>query len=302
LITVHDLGFVYGDLKPENIVITERDHIKLTDFGACRPYTPEAAQLLRESRNAIASLRNGDWREQPADERLTVQVSDDTDGVNTAGVDTSAGATEDLAEQDNRVEGTPAYLPPEVLNGAKPDVLTDAWSLGCTMHFCLFGRPPLFGEQEQVVQQLVRFTSASPDSNPMFGPRDNTSDEAKELIQSLLTVDPSQRMSVKVAVSASFFTAHNVNVTELHFGPAVPLAKGGIEPQPDAEWARRQFSKIWSPMPQEFNFYATASALDAIAETSFERDAGFFPTSGVASLQHRSQQQQQQQLPAVMER
>lgn len=184
----------------------------------------------------------------------------------------------DEAGNDNRVEGTPAYLPPEVLSGGKPDVLTDAWSLGCTIYFCLFGRPPLFGEQEQVVQQMVRFTAAN--SNSLFGQNgDGISVEAKQLIQSLLVVDPEQRLSAKGAVNDKFFTNHDVSVAALHFGPAVQLAKGAVAPQPDAEWARRQFSKIWSPMPQEFNFQGTVGSLDAISETNFERDAGFFPTS-----------------------
>ncbi len=37
--SIHDAGFVYGDLKPENIVLTTTGHAKLTDFGAVRPLT-----------------------------------------------------------------------------------------------------------------------------------------------------------------------------------------------------------------------------------------------------------------------
>jgi serine/threonine protein kinase len=39
LSSIHDKGFVYGDLKPENIVLTTTGHAKLTDFGAVRPLT-----------------------------------------------------------------------------------------------------------------------------------------------------------------------------------------------------------------------------------------------------------------------
>lgn len=37
--SIHKQGFVYGDLKPENIVLTSSGHAKLTDFGAVRPVT-----------------------------------------------------------------------------------------------------------------------------------------------------------------------------------------------------------------------------------------------------------------------
>eukprot|EP00601_Ochromonadales_sp_CCMP2298_P017581 CAMPEP_0173241834 /NCGR_PEP_ID=MMETSP1142-20121109/14597_1 /TAXON_ID=483371 /ORGANISM="non described non described, Strain CCMP2298" /LENGTH=256 /DNA_ID=CAMNT_0014173221 /DNA_START=47 /DNA_END=814 /DNA_ORIENTATION=+ len=62
--SVHDMGFSFGDLKPENVLVTEMGHIKITDFGACRPVTPEASQVLRDSGALLDSIRNGDWKEE----------------------------------------------------------------------------------------------------------------------------------------------------------------------------------------------------------------------------------------------
>ncbi|CAM9217990.1 unnamed protein product, partial [Ectocarpus fasciculatus] len=100
LVSIHDLGLSFNDLKPENIVITENGHVKLTDFGACRPVNESGEQLLLEK-------------------------------------------NKQLGNDDASIEGTPGYLPPEVLQlGGLPDQLSDSWALGCTLEFCLSGRPP----------------------------------------------------------------------------------------------------------------------------------------------------------------
>lgn len=52
----------------------------------------------------------------------------------------------------SRLEGTPAYLPPEVLRQqvAQPGIAADAWALGCLAYFCLQGRPKYYGDNDQV--------------------------------------------------------------------------------------------------------------------------------------------------------
>ena len=42
-------------------------------------------------------------------------------------------------EEDFRIEGTSAYLPPEVVLGAIPTPAADTWALGCLLYQCLTG-------------------------------------------------------------------------------------------------------------------------------------------------------------------
>eukprot|EP01035_Chromulina_nebulosa_P016861 gene16861-22348_t len=110
IISIHEHGFSFNDLKPENVLITSIGHVKLTDFGAVRPVTPEANQKLIESRKKLGTLRDGDWRDNIINSCNNNEIEiNENEWI------------------DNRVEGTPAYLPPEVLlHNAIPNCLSDA--------------------------------------------------------------------------------------------------------------------------------------------------------------------------------
>lgn len=36
--SVHKLNFIHRDLKPDNILIDKQGHLKLADFGLCKPF------------------------------------------------------------------------------------------------------------------------------------------------------------------------------------------------------------------------------------------------------------------------
>jgi serine/threonine protein kinase len=46
IIHMHQKGFIYRDLKPENVLIDERGFVKLCDFGYCTKYEKE--QVFKE--------------------------------------------------------------------------------------------------------------------------------------------------------------------------------------------------------------------------------------------------------------
>ncbi|KAK1361651.1 Non-specific serine/threonine protein kinase [Heracleum sosnowskyi] len=81
--------------------------------------------------------------------------------------------------------GTAAYVPPEVLNSSPATVGNDLWALGCTLYQMLAGTSPFKDASEWLTfQRIIARDLRFPDY---------FCDEAKDLIDRLLDVDPSKR-------------------------------------------------------------------------------------------------------------
>jgi serine/threonine protein kinase len=152
LSSIHDMGLVYADLKPENIVITEFGHIKLTDFGGSRPVTEEANTMIGMSAtNLLKELRDGDWKPQPRKKADTFDMDEELQEVEVEAEEPSYDPND-----DTRIEGTTAYLPPEVVMGGFPTPAADSWALGCVLYQCLLGRPPILEADKTLTKKLNR--------------------------------------------------------------------------------------------------------------------------------------------------
>ena len=249
--SIHTLGFVYGDLKPENVLITETGHIKLTDFGGCRPVQESAKERLKNMKNLWKQMRDGDWRQKEVLESQNDVVMEEQDPCQEVTLD---------EDEDERIEGTTAYLPPEVALGSIPTIAADAWALGCVLFQCLSGRPPILEDTEtETMQKIVTFDLDKKRASSFFGEDDSVAGskrsvflpETKSIITKLLSRTPSDRPSMEDVAVDKFFASIR-NVFTLYKHPAPPLMVGKISPSPNAKWARRQLSTIWAPQPKSY--------------------------------------------------
>mmetsp|Transcript_51391 Transcript_51391/g.62856 ORF Transcript_51391/g.62856 Transcript_51391/m.62856 type:complete len:349 (+) Transcript_51391:3-1049(+) len=273
LCAIHDTGFVYSDLKPENVVITSSNHAKLTDFGGCRPITDQAAANCR--RALLKRLRDGDWRAQDAPE---VPISE----------------CEEEIIDDGRVEGTMIYLPPEVVKGGTPSLASDAWALGCLLYQLLTGRPPVWADSELEEEIKSRIVSFQLDDDLAS----SLSSSARSLVGALLQADVRERLPVDASAKHEFF--EGLDVFALHKrprGPELPEFDPKPKEEGDERWQRRQFSKIWTVMPSAQDFvppktFGVEATATSISETDLERSVPFglqedeklVPTHRVESL------------------
>merc|ERR1719410_2130784 len=107
------------------------------------------------------------------------------------------------AVDDNHVEGTTMYLPPEVVRGGMPTLATDAWALGCLQYQLLTGRPPIWVDsesEEELRSRIVGFRLDDGDSC-----MHTLSEHARSLVARLLEADVDARLSVVGAAGDQFF-------------------------------------------------------------------------------------------------
>lgn len=202
-------------------------------------------------------------------------------------------ADADEEEEDVRIEGTIAYLPPEVVMGAFPTIAADAWALGCVTYQCLSGRPPLLEADDDATRnRIVSFdfnvNASKSEIDRLFEDKHaaGITPEARDMIKSLLDRDPSKRPGMNQLAEHAFFTS---NVFALYSQPAYPLDVGNVAPAPNAQWARRQFSSIWAPQPAVYSLSLPNDSLNGSAGPRPSADApipegeeapGFFSASG----------------------
>jgi calcium/calmodulin-dependent protein kinase I len=87
--------------------------------------------------------------------------------------------------------GTPSYVAPEILSGCPYGFEVDMWSCGVILYVLLCGFPPFYAEADADLYALIQSGSYSLPS-PYW---DNISDIAKDLIQRLIVVEPSKRLT-----------------------------------------------------------------------------------------------------------
>lgn len=96
----------------------------------------------------------------------------------------------DPEDKNRRFVGTPDYLAPETINGLGQDETADWWSLGCILFECLYGYPPFHAENpDKVFQNILARRIEWPDED-----EDEISPAAKDLINRLLSIDPTKRL------------------------------------------------------------------------------------------------------------
>lgn len=174
--SIHEHNYIHRDIKPDNLLLDKNGHMKLSDFGLCKPLDCTTLSTLHEN-------------EPINDENL--RESMDIDGCSP---DSKIGGPwksqlEQLQHwQRNRrmlaysTVGTPDYIAPEVLLKKGYGMECDWWSLGAIMYEMLVGYPPFYSEDPMTTcKKIVHWRHYL-----KFPQEARLSPEAEDLIRRLL--------------------------------------------------------------------------------------------------------------------
>ncbi|GMY27119.1 serine/threonine-protein kinase tricorner [Fagus crenata] len=178
--SIHKHNYIHRDIKPDNLLLDRNGHMKLSDFGLCKPLDCSNLQEKDFSLgNNLSGALQSDGR--PLVPKRTQQ--------------------EQLQHwQRNRrmlaysTVGTPDYIAPEVLLKKGYGMECDWWSLGAIMYEMLVGYPPFYSDEPMsTCRKIVNWRT-----HLKFPEEAKLSPEAKDLISKLLcNVD--QRLGTKGA-------------------------------------------------------------------------------------------------------
>jgi calcium-dependent protein kinase len=104
----------------------------------------------------------------------------------------------------NRINGTPYYIAPEVLNESY-DEKCDIWSCGVILYILLCGYPPFNGESDTDIMKAVR-------KGVYDFPIEEwatISKEAKDIVTNMLKYHPKQRLSAKDCLTHAWIKKHD---------------------------------------------------------------------------------------------
>ncbi|KAJ6251048.1 camp-dependent protein kinase catalytic subunit prkx [Anaeramoeba flamelloides] len=180
---LHKRNIVYRDLKPENVLLNEDGHIKLTDFGLAKTRISFSKTKINNTKKKKKKKRKNKKKKKKKNEKEIEKIGSEDEYED-----------EDEENQDNDDQktqtfcGTPAYFAPEVLKRNAYGNSVDCWTIGVFLYEMLTGMPPFIAENRNEMFRAII------NNEPTFP--NYVSEEASDLISGLLQKKPENRLGI----------------------------------------------------------------------------------------------------------
>lgn len=143
--SIHRHNYIHRDIKPDNLLLDKDGHMKLSDFGLCKPLDCSALSTVHEEESPTeGDIRHADFNGHSEFSRphwtQQEQLQHWKQNRRTLAYSTV---------------GTPDYIAPEVLMKKGYGLECDWWSLGAIMFEMLVGYPPFCSDDQMTTCRKI---------------------------------------------------------------------------------------------------------------------------------------------------
>lgn len=182
--SIHKHNYVHRDIKPDNLLLDKDGHMKLSDFGLCKPLDYSTLSTLHEDEQFIDDELHAS---------MEMEGRSDLRGRSRGHWLTQKEQLQHWKRNRRTLAystvGTPDYMAPEVLLKKGYGMECDWWSLGAIMYEMLMGCPPFYSDDPRITcRKIINWRTCL-----KFSEEPQISNEAKDLISRLLC-DVDQRL------------------------------------------------------------------------------------------------------------
>uniref|UniRef100_A0A0D6QX76 non-specific serine/threonine protein kinase n=1 Tax=Araucaria cunninghamii TaxID=56994 RepID=A0A0D6QX76_ARACU len=147
--SIHKHNYVHRDIKPDNLLLDKDGHMKLSDFGLCKPLDYATLSTLHE--------------DEPFTEdelRSSMEMEGRLDRGRNRGHWLTQKEQLQHWKRNRRTlaystVGTPDYMAPEVLVKKGYGMECDWWSLGAILYEMLVGYPPFYSDDPKLTCRKI---------------------------------------------------------------------------------------------------------------------------------------------------
>nr|GMD15534.1 serine/threonine-protein kinase tricorner-like [Ipomoea batatas] len=165
--SIHKHNYIHRDIKPDNLLLDRYGHLRLSDFGLCKPLDCSTLQEKDFTADNTGEASKSDDHAQAPKRTQQEQLQHWQKNRRTLAYSTV---------------GTPDYIAPEVLLKKGYGMECDWWSLGAIMYEMLVGYPPFYSDDPMsTCRKIVNWRA-----HLKFPEEAKLSPEAKDIISRLL--------------------------------------------------------------------------------------------------------------------
>ncbi|KAM8734994.1 serine/threonine-protein kinase ULK4 isoform 1-T2 [Acanthopagrus schlegelii] len=158
---IHESGIIFSDLTPAKIQLDGSGSLKFGNFCMSKA-EGETLEDLFAMLSTSDEAREEDSREH-------------------------------FENMSKRLQGSPTYSAPEVLQGSETNMSSDLWALGCILYYMYTGKPPFSSDSNTELTDMILRQEPPPPRQTKFS-SSPPSEDFQNLLKRLLNKNPDKRM------------------------------------------------------------------------------------------------------------